>query len=121
MKASQVLRPTDVVEKETPHDLIGSDRVQGTKVFRASGQHRGHIERIMIDKRSGQAVYAVMNFGGFLGLGQDAYPLPWSLLKFDPKVSGYVVSISDEQLKDAPKFMRDENFDLGDRERDLQI
>ncbi len=102
-------------ETETPHELIGSDRVEGTRVFRPGGQHIGHIERIMIDKRSGQAAYAVMNFGGFLGLAQDAYPLPWSLLKYDPKLGGYVVNVTDEQLKDAPKLMRDQNVDLGDR------
>jgi hypothetical protein len=70
MKTAQAMRKdVDVSVAETPHDLIGSDRVEGTKVFRSDGHHIGHIERIMIDKRSGQAAYAVMNFGGFLGLG----------------------------------------------------
>ncbi len=105
----------------TPHEMIASDRVQGTAVYRSSGEKIGHIERIMIDKRSGQAAYAVMNFGGFLGLAQDSYPIPWSLLDYNPTLGGYEVNITDEQLKDAPKLMRDDSLDLGDRERDLRI
>ena len=60
----------------SPHELIASDRVEGTNVYRSDGTKIGHIERIMLDKRSGQAAYAVMNFGGFLGLGEDSYRCP---------------------------------------------
>ena len=116
MKTAQVIgEPADMSDKETPHELIGSDRVEGTRVFRPNGQHIGHIERIMLDKRSGQAAYAVMSFGGFLGVGQESYPLPWSLLKFNAKLGGYEVNVTDEQLKDAPKLMRDQNIDMGER------
>jgi hypothetical protein len=83
---------------DVPHELIGSDRVQGTRVFRPNGDKIGHIERIMIDKRSGQAVYAVMNFGGFLGLGQESYPLPWSLLDFNTKLGGSEINVTDDQV-----------------------
>ena len=121
MSASQEPTKPAAAEGELAHELIGSDRVQGTRVFRPNGQAIGHIERIMIDKRSGQAAYAVMNFGGFLGLGQESYPLPWSLLKFNARLGGYEVDISDKQLKDAPKFRTDEKFDLGDRDRDVRI
>ncbi len=69
----------------------------------------------MIDKRTGQAAYAVMNFGGFLGLGLEAYPLPWSLLTFSAKFGGYVVEVSDEQLCSAPTMVANENLDMGDR------
>lgn len=106
---------------EKPHELIASDRVQGTAVVRSSGERIGHIERIMLDKRTGQAAYAVMNFGGFLGLGEESYPIPWSLLDYNTELGGYEVNITDEQLKDAPRLMRDERLDLGDRERDLRI
>ncbi len=106
---------------ETPHELIASDRVQGTAVIRSNGERIGHIERIMLDKRTGQAAYAVMNFGGFLGLGEESYPIPWSLLDYNTELGGYEVNITDEQLKDAPRLMRDERLDLGDRERDLRI
>ena len=62
------------------HELIGSDRVEGTNVYRSDGKKIGEIERVMIDKVSGQAAYAVMGFGGFLGIGEDHYPVPWQRL-----------------------------------------
>ena len=57
--------------------LIGSDKVEGTPVYRSDGDRIGQIERIMLDKISGKVAYAVMSFGGFLGIGEDYYSLPW--------------------------------------------
>jgi sporulation protein YlmC with PRC-barrel domain len=65
-------------------NLIGSDKVEGTPVYRSNGGRVGQIERVMIDKFSGKVAYAVMSFGGFLGIGEDYYPLPWSVLTYDP-------------------------------------
>lgn len=110
--------PNTPEKTDLPHELVGSDRVQGTRVYRPSGEKIGHIERIMIDKRTGQTAYAVMNFGGFLGLGEESYPLPWSLLKYSPTLGGYEVDLTDAQLKDAPKLRQDENLDLGERDDD---
>lgn len=106
---------------DSPHELIGSDRVEGTRVYRSNGDKIGHIERIMIDKRTGQTAYAVMNFGGFLGLGAESYPLPWSLLVYNSKLGGYEVNVTDQQLKDAPRLAQHDNLDLGDRESDLRM
>ena len=105
----------------SPHGLIASDRVEGTNVYRSDGTKIGHIERIMIDKRSGQAAYAVMNFGGFLGLGEDSYPLPWSVLTYNTALGGYEVNVTDEQLKSAPHLRSDESWDDGNRDRDTMI
>ena len=88
----------------TVHTMIASDRIEGTPVYRPDGTKVGQIERLMIDKVSGKVGYVVMSFGGFLGLGHDHYPLPWSLLTYDTKREGYVVDISEAQLKGAPKF-----------------
>jgi PRC-barrel domain protein len=63
--------------------LIGSDKVEGTAVYDAKGEHIGSIERVMIEKISGQVAYAVLSFGGFLGIGSDYYPIPWQSLKYD--------------------------------------
>ncbi len=108
-------------ERRETHDLIGSDKVDGTNVYRSNGDKIGTIERIMIDKYSGQVAYAVMSFGGFLGLGQESYPLPWSLLTYNPTLGGYEVNVTDEQLKDAPYYPADETLDLGNRVRDTGI
>ena len=68
--------------------LIGSDKVEGTYVYDAKGEHIGSIERVMIDKRSGQVAYAVLSFGGFLGIGTDYYPIPWASLSYDTSLGG---------------------------------
>jgi hypothetical protein len=59
--------------------LIGSDKVEGTAVYGPDNQRIGSIERVMIDKLSGKVAYAVLGFGGFLGIGDDHYPLPWAV------------------------------------------
>jgi hypothetical protein len=100
----------ELERRETP-GLIGSDKVEGTPVYRPDGNRVGQIERVMIDKLSGKVAYAIMSFGGFLGIGEDYYPLPWSLLTYNPTLGGYEVNIGEEQLKGAPKFGRDESWD----------
>jgi hypothetical protein len=109
---------TDVRETSA---LIASDKVEGTAVYRSNGEKVGRIERVMIDKRSGKVAYAVMSFGGFMGIGEDYYPLPWSLLTYNPKLEGYEVNIRDEQLKGAPKYSRHENWDWSDRARERKV
>jgi hypothetical protein len=54
----------------------------------------GQIERVMIDKLTGKVAYAVMSFGGFMGIGEDYYPLPWSLLTYNPRLEGYEVNVA---------------------------
>jgi sporulation protein YlmC with PRC-barrel domain len=94
---------TTVETKETSR-LIASDKVEGTPVYNKSGEKIGKIETLMIDKLSGKVAYAVMSFGGFLGLGENYYPLPWSVLKYDTKVGGYVVDIDKKMLEGAPNY-----------------
>lgn len=89
--------------KET-HDLIASDKVDGTRVFDPRGEHIGSIERLLVEKRSGKVSYAVLSFGGFLGIGNDHYPLPWSKLNYDTELGGYRVDITKEQLEGAPRY-----------------
>jgi len=82
--------------------LIASDRVVGTAVRRPTGETVGRIERLMLDKVSGRVAYAVMSFGGFLGLGQDHYALPWSRLRYNTDLDAYELDISEEELRGAP-------------------
>lgn len=74
-------------ERETT-SLIGSDKVDGTAVYGADQKKIGSIERLMIDKLSGKVAYAVISYGGFLGIGDDYYPTPWSNLKYDTNLGG---------------------------------
>lgn len=87
--------------------VISSGRVHGTNVFNPQGEKLGSVEDLVIDKLSGQVRYVVMEFGGFLGMGTDRYPLPWNSLKYDTGIEGYVVSVSREQLENAPRYAHD--------------
>jgi hypothetical protein len=95
-------------------NLIGSDKVEGTAVYGADDNKIGSIERVMIDKISGRVSYAVLGFGGFLGLGGDHYPLPWQSLKYDTRLGGYVTGVTEKQLRGAPKFRDENDWDWAD-------
>jgi hypothetical protein len=94
----------DPLPMEETDQTIASDKVEGTTVYNGHGEKLGHIHNFMIDKRSGQVLYAVLSFGGFLGLGERYHPLPWKVLKYDEEQGGYVVGISKDALADAPSF-----------------
>ena len=83
-------------------NVITSDRVNGTAVFGSDQLQIGTIDHLVIDKVSGKISYAVMAFGGFLGLGQDFHPIPWAALKYDTSLGGYVTGITEDQLRGAP-------------------
>jgi hypothetical protein len=89
------------------HKLISSEDVEGTSVYSPNRDKIGSIDHLMIDKVSGKISYAVMGFGGFLGLGHSHYPIPWSSLRYDKGVEGFVTNISETQLRDAPAFSDD--------------
>jgi hypothetical protein len=95
--------------------LIGSDKVQGTAVYGPDGDAIGAIQRVMIEKVSGRVSYAVMSFGGFLGIGDDYYPLPWPSLKYNEQLGGYQVMITKDQLEKAPKYAHDSDWNWNDR------
>jgi hypothetical protein len=101
--------------------LIGSDKVEGTAVYGSDDQKIGIVQRVMIDKISSKVAYAVVSFGGFLGIGEDYYPLPWPNLKYDSRVSGYRVGVTIDQLKGAPKFSKNIDWDWSDRSRDRAV
>jgi PRC-barrel domain len=101
--------------------LISAGKVQGTHVYNTQGESLGELEDVMIDKRSGKIAYAVMSFGGFLGVGNDYHPLPWNTLKYDTRQGGYVVGLTKQQLEGAPRFARNENPAWGDRSFEQRI
>jgi hypothetical protein len=98
---------------QASHRLIASDRVEGTPVCRMDGERIGTVERLMINKVSGQVAYAVLRFGGFFGLGEKHLPLPWERLHYDRAQSAYRVDVTEDELRHAPAD--DSGFDWGER------
>src|SRR5580700_11345593 len=95
--------------------LISSDKVVGTAVYNRRGEHLGSVYNLMIDKHSGQVAYAVMSFGGFLGMGESYHPLPWRVLTYDTRLGGYVVDLDRSRLEKAPRYTQTAPPDWSDR------
>lgn len=87
---------------ESTGHLVSSSDVTGTEVYGIDGTKIGAIDHLMIDKQSGKVAYAVMGFGGFLGMGEEHYPVPWRKLRYDTGVGGFVTDITEEAVKGAP-------------------
>ena len=102
------------VSKAVSHQHILATTVKGTDVYNGEGEHLGHVDDIVLDKVSGHAEYAIMSFGGFLGIGEKFHPLPWQSLTVDPGLGGYVVSVSRDQLEGAPSYDVREEPDWSD-------
>ncbi len=98
---------------ESKHRYILGSRVEGTPVYNKGGDVVGHIDDLSIERVSGEVVYAIMSFGGFLGIGEKFHPIPWSLLHYDTDRGGYVVPLDKAELKGAPHYERDELVSLG--------
>ena len=94
----------EVDPSHTGGSLIAASKVNGTTVYNTVGEKLGSVYDVMIDKRSGNAAYAIMSFGGFLGIGDSYHPLPWRSLTYDDRQGGYVVNIDRSRLEGAPSY-----------------
>ena len=99
-----------VFARPTAVSLIAAEKVEGTDVYNLQGDKLGSVDDIMIDKVSGKAIYAIMSFGGFLGIGEKYHPLPWSALNYDESKGGYVVNLDKKMLENAPTYDINEDF-----------
>lgn len=94
----------DTVATHETDRLIASNKVEGTAVYNRDREKLGSIYNFMVDKRSGQVEYAVLQFGGLFGIGSDHYPLPWSVLTYDVDQAGYIVNLDKSVLEQAPRY-----------------
>jgi sporulation protein YlmC with PRC-barrel domain len=84
--------------------LIAAKQVQNATVYNTALEKLGTIEDVMIDKETGRVAYAILSHGGFLGIGDQYYPLPWEKLHYDLEMGGYIVDISQDVLQGAPSY-----------------
>jgi hypothetical protein len=112
--------PSPVPDNARPSDdLIDSDKEAGKAIYGARNEKIGSIERVMVDKTSGEIAYAVLSFGGVLGIGDDLYPVPWKLLRYDSELDGYRSDISGHRLNGSPKHGTETIFDWDARYAEL--
>src|SRR6266700_1945218 len=95
---------------------LGASTLIHDKVVNLSGQDIGRIEELMVDVTTGRVAYAVLSFGGFLGIGNKLFALPWSALTIDEAKKRFVVNVTKEQLDRMPGFDKDHWPDLNDLE-----
>lgn len=98
----QIPKDQDILKRDETRSLISADKVEGVEVYNVDGKHLGKVESLMIDKRSGKVAYAVVVFGGFLGMGEQRRALPWSILTYKADLEGYIVKVENEVLKSIP-------------------
>jgi sporulation protein YlmC with PRC-barrel domain len=94
---------------DTRGRLIAASKVNGTNVYNRSGEKLGSVYDVMLNKLTGKADYAIMSFGGFLGIGDRYHPLPWQALTYDERQGGYVVNIDRDRLERAPSYTATES------------
>lgn len=111
----------DLPGQQSGKPLIESDRVEGTAVYDPSGNQIGTIKRVMIEKVGGRVTYAVLSFGGFMGVGQDEHAIPWQKLDYDTNLEGYRTDITEDQLRNAPNFSYHQDGDWADRSREQAL
>jgi sporulation protein YlmC with PRC-barrel domain len=83
---------------------ILASKVKGTAVYNGSGDKIGTVEDVVLDKQSNQIMFAALGFGGFAGIGEKYYPVPWSMLDYDENMGGYVVPLDKDRIKNAPAY-----------------
>jgi sporulation protein YlmC with PRC-barrel domain len=83
---------------------ILASKVKGTSVYNAGGEKIGHVEDVVLDKQSDRIMFAALGFGGVLGMGEKYAPVPWSVLTYSVDKGGYVVPMSEQQIKSAPAY-----------------
>ena len=94
--------------------LMGADTLIGDDVVNAAHEDLGEIKEIMLDMRNGQVAYAVLSFGGFLGMGEKLFAVPWQALKLDTANKRFMLNVDKAQLKNAPGFDSDKWPDMSD-------
>lgn len=103
------------------HELISSRRVEGTAVWSRQDGKLGTIHSVMIEKRTGKVAYALLSFGGFLGIAGRIHPIPWEILTYDQDFDAYMVDLTQDQLKNAPTLKLDEADRPRDRAYDEEV
>ena len=99
-----VMPPSGEVATDETRNLISADKVVGTAVYTRQAESLGSVYGLMLNKLNGQVAYAIMSFGGFLGIGESYHPLPWRVLTYDTRLGGYVVDLDRKRREAAPHY-----------------
>jgi sporulation protein YlmC with PRC-barrel domain len=96
-----------------PH-LMGANTLTGEDVYNLQEEKLGDIKEFMLDMNTGQVAYAVLSYGGFLGMGEKLFAVPWDSLRLDTINKCFVLDVDKDKLKNAPGFDKDDWPDMSD-------
>jgi sporulation protein YlmC with PRC-barrel domain len=114
-EASRGEGPGPDVRRGPGPEIMGADTLVGNDVYNQMNENLGDIKEIMLDMRNGQVGYAVLSFGGFLGMGDKLFAVPWNALKLDTEQKRFVLNVTKDRLKDAPGFDKGHWPDMADQ------
>jgi sporulation protein YlmC with PRC-barrel domain len=103
------------------HSILAADTLTGDKVVNRQKEDLGTIEHLMIDVEKGRVAYAVLSFGGFLGMGDKLFAIPWSALAVDTGEEQLILNIDKKLLERAPGFDKDHWPNMADRAWDAKL
>jgi sporulation protein YlmC with PRC-barrel domain len=106
--------PNKSIGKPAPA-MLSASTVIGDDVYNQTGESLGDIKDVMLDLRSGRVAYAVLSFGGFLGMGEKLFAVPWTALTLDAPNHRFLLNVEQDRLKDAPGFDKDHWPDMADQ------
>ena len=108
----------DKIKKTDPDTryrrVLTASTLAGDQVQNSAGEDLGKVDEIMIDIPSGKVAYAVLSFGGFLGMGNKLFAVPWSALRLDEDKKHFVLDVDKKKLENAPGFDKDKWPDMAD-------
>jgi sporulation protein YlmC with PRC-barrel domain len=113
---TQIIRDPDDQPQGPGPDVMDADTLCGDSVVNGAGEDVGKLEAIMLDVRSGRVAYAVLSFGGFLGMGSKLFAVPWGALTLDTVNKRFVLDVDKERLENAEGFDKDHWPSMADRE-----
>jgi sporulation protein YlmC with PRC-barrel domain len=94
--------------------VLAASTLTGDRVRNSNGEDLGSIEEIMIDLPSGKVAYAVLSFGGFLGIGDKLFAIPWKAMRVDQGEHQFILDVDRKTLENAPGFDKDNWPDMAD-------
>lgn len=94
--------------------LMPAEQIRGTHVVNPQGDDLGRIEDVVVETSTGHIVYAILSSGGFLGIGNKLFALPWDVLGYSTQHDAYVIDLPGDKLKNAPGFDTASPQDMAD-------
>lgn len=114
-------KPATATQQQVVRRVLGATTLSGDRVRNSAGDDLGKVEELMIDLATGRIAYVVLSFGGFLGMGDKLFAVPWNAFAVDQAAKEFRLEVQPETLKNAPGFDKDHWPDMSERSFGVEI